>query len=226
MADGEPYFVGKDVATILGYERSTKAIRDHVDEEDVDEIPIQDSIGRMQNTPIINESGLYSLILSSKMPNAKKFKRWVTAEVLPTIRRSGSYGKPLTAAEQIRLIAQGNVELSQKVQNVEKRIDDLEHDMPLYGCEIDEIKVHINRKGINVLGGKQSAAYRDASIRSSVYSDMYRQLKREYGAVSSYKSIKRKYISEAHGFIDRYVLPRTLKEQIENINMQINFKEE
>ena len=90
--DGEPWFVGKDVAQVLGYERATKAVSDRVDEEDRDEIPIQDSIGRMQNTPIINESGLYSLILSSKLPTAKRFKRWVTSEVLPAIRKTGSYG--------------------------------------------------------------------------------------------------------------------------------------
>lgn len=97
----EPYFVGKDVAEILGYERATKAIRDHVDKEDVDEIPIQDSIGRMQNTPIINESGLYSLILSSKLPNAKKFKHWVTSEVLPSIRKHGAYMTPDTLEQAI-----------------------------------------------------------------------------------------------------------------------------
>lgn len=89
LINGEPYFVGKDVAEILGYERPTKAVSDHVDPEDIDAVPIQDSIGRVQNTPIINESGLYSLILSSKMPNARKFKRWVTAEVLPAIRKHG-----------------------------------------------------------------------------------------------------------------------------------------
>ena len=91
LIGAEPYFVGKDVAEILRYERTTKAIRDHVDEDDIREVPIQDSIGRMQNTPIINESGLYSLIMSSKMPNARKFKRWVTSEVLPSIRRHGMY---------------------------------------------------------------------------------------------------------------------------------------
>ena len=89
--DGQPWFVGKDVAFALGYERATKAIQDHVDEEDKDGIPIRDSIGRQQNTPVINESGLYSLILSSKLPKAKKFKRWVTSEVLPSIRRHGAY---------------------------------------------------------------------------------------------------------------------------------------
>ena len=92
--DGEAWLVGKDVAEILGYERPTKAVTDHVDSEDRDVVPIQDSIGRMQNTPIINESGLYSLIISSKLPQAKKFKRWVTAEVLPSIRKHGAYMTP------------------------------------------------------------------------------------------------------------------------------------
>lgn len=89
--NGNPWLVGKDVAAALGYERPTKAIQDHVDEEDRDVIPIQDSIDRMQNTPIINESGLYSLVLSSKLPEAKKFKRWVTSEVLPSIRKHRAY---------------------------------------------------------------------------------------------------------------------------------------
>lgn len=92
--DGEAWLVGKDVAEILGYERPTKAVTDHVDSEDRDVVPIQDSIGRMQNTPIINESGLYSLIISSKLPQAKNFKRWVTAEVLPSIRKHGAYMTP------------------------------------------------------------------------------------------------------------------------------------
>ena len=92
--DGEPWFVGKDVAEALGYERPTKAIQDHVDTEDKDEVPIQDSIGRMQNTPIINESGLYSLVLSSKLPSAKQFKRWVTSDILPAIRKYGGFLTP------------------------------------------------------------------------------------------------------------------------------------
>lgn len=89
--NGEPWFVGKDIAECLAYSRSTKAVSDHVDEEDIDGIPIQDSIGRMQNTPIINESGVYSLILSSKLESAKKFKKWVTSEVLPSLRKTGTY---------------------------------------------------------------------------------------------------------------------------------------
>jgi len=91
LTEGEPWFIGKDVADILGYSRTAKAIQDHVEDEDKDAVPIQDSIGRKQATPIINESGLYSLILSSKLPAAKEFKHWVTHEVLPSIRKTGIY---------------------------------------------------------------------------------------------------------------------------------------
>ncbi|GAA0041706.1 phage antirepressor KilAC domain-containing protein [Lactobacillus amylovorus subsp. animalium] len=90
--DDEPYFVGKDVASILGYSNSRKALKDHVDEEDKNTVTIRDGITRGNpNQTVINESGLYSLILSSKMPNAKRFKHWVTSEVLPAIRKHGAY---------------------------------------------------------------------------------------------------------------------------------------
>lgn len=88
--DNEPYFVGKDIADILGYQRADNAIRNHVDEEDKLTHRFSAS-GQNRNMTIINESGLYSLILSSKLPQAKEFKRWVTSEVLPTIRKNGMY---------------------------------------------------------------------------------------------------------------------------------------
>nr|DAI05474.1 MAG TPA: hypothetical protein [Herelleviridae sp.] len=171
----------------------------------------------------IPESLFYRLGMKANNAVADKFQNWLAMEVIPSIRKTGHYGKPMTIPEQIQLLAKGNVELSEKIEQVDKRIDTLEQDMPLYGCEIDEVKSHINRKGVEVLGGKQSESYHDASIRGSVYSDMYRQLKREYGAVSSYKSIKRKYIADVHDFIDCYTLPRILEEQIINTNAQMSF---
>lgn len=89
--NNEPWFVGKDVAEILEYKESNKAINRHVDEDDRMKHPITDNLGRKQETYLINESGLYSLIFSSKMEKAKEFKRWVTSEVLPAIRRDGGY---------------------------------------------------------------------------------------------------------------------------------------
>lgn len=92
MVNGEPYFVGKDIAEILGYSNSRKALLDHVDEDDkTDGVTIRDSIGREQTPVLINESGLYSLILRSQLPSAKRFKRWVTSEVLPAIRKHGVF---------------------------------------------------------------------------------------------------------------------------------------
>ena len=129
--------------------------------------------------------------------------------------------KPLTTAEQIKLIAQGNMELGERVDKVEDKLSNLENDTPLYGCEIDEVQKHVRKKGVEVLGGKGSEAYRDGSVRSQVYSDIYNQLKREYGCVSSYKSIKRKYIDAVHVFIDRYEPPTALSEQIRDCNAQV-----
>lgn len=221
VIDGEPWFVGKDVAEALGYERPTDTVRKRVDDEDRGISKMETPSGKQEMT-IINESGLYTLVLGSKLDSAKRFKRWVTSEVLPAIRKTGSYNKPMTEAEQIRLLAKGATELYERVDKVETKIETLENDMPLYGCEIEEVSQHVRRKAVSVLGGKDSEAYNDGSIRSLVFSDIYTQLKREYGLVTSYKSIKRKYLADVHEFIDSYELPRALEEQINDANAQIS----
>jgi anti-repressor protein len=117
----EPFFVGKDVAEILGYSNPQKAIRDHVDSED----KTQNDSFTVNGTAIIliNESGLYSLILKSKLSNAKKFKRWVTSEVLPSIRKTGSYSNvPQSFAQALRLAA----DLEEKNQLLEQQIAEYE----------------------------------------------------------------------------------------------------
>lgn len=121
LVNDEPYFVGKDVASVLGYSNTPKAIRDHVDEED----KTQNESFTVNGTALmlINESGLYSLILKSKLPNAKKFKRWVTSEVLPTIRKTGSYTNvPQSFAQALRLAA----DLEEKNQLLEQQIAEYE----------------------------------------------------------------------------------------------------
>ena len=109
---GETFFVGKDVAKALGYNNTRQALQNHVDKEDRrDGVTIRDSIGRNQMAVVINESGLYALIMASKLPSAKAFKRWVTSEVLPQIRKTGGYiptkdartGEPLSEKQIIRL---------------------------------------------------------------------------------------------------------------------------
>ena len=215
--DGKTYFVGNDVAKALGYSETAKAIRTHC--KGVSEMDIPTN-GGVQTMKMITEGDIYRLVIKSQLPQAEKFESWVFDNVLPSIRKTGSYAVPMTTGEQIQLLAQGNVELNQRVDKVEDKVRSLEDDMPLYGCEIDEVQKHVRRKGVDVLGGKNSEAYHDGSIRSKVYSDIYSQLKREYGCVSSYKSIKRKYISDIHEFIDCYELPTILEEMITDLNAQ------
>lgn len=103
--DGEPWFVGKDVAEALGYTKSRNALAVHVDAEDKKDALIQGPLGGTQTMTIINESGLYSLILSSKLPTAKEFKRWITSEVLPSIRKSGGYNADATMQSVVQTLA-------------------------------------------------------------------------------------------------------------------------
>lgn len=126
--DDEPYFLGKDVASILGYSNTRDALNKHVDSEDKNTVAIHDGITRGNpNQVVINESGLYSLILSSKMPNAKKFKHWVTSEVLPAIRKHGAYMTDEKAFDVVNnkdglasLLQQAADQLRQKDIQIEK----------------------------------------------------------------------------------------------------------
>ncbi len=102
--DGEPWFVGKDVATALGYERTADAIRQHVEAEDKGVGEIQ-TPGGIQNMTIISESGLYALIFGSKLESAKRFKHWVTSEVLPTIRKTGGYQMQVPQGKELLALA-------------------------------------------------------------------------------------------------------------------------
>ena len=102
--DGEPWFVGKDIANALDYKNSTVALQDNVDAEDKGVTKVS-TLGGMQEMTIINESGLYSMVFGSRLPNAKKFKHWVTSEVLPTIRKTGGYNLPQTYSEALRALA-------------------------------------------------------------------------------------------------------------------------
>lgn len=178
--------------------------------------------GGMQKMIFISEANLYKTIFQSRKESAERFTDWVTGEVLPSIRKTGGYGMPKTTGGQIQLLAQGYTELERAVNSIKEDMTELKDNTPLYGYEIDEVKQHVNRKGVIVLGGKDSEAYKNGSIRSSVYSDIYKQLKREFGCVTTYKSIRRKYIDNVHKFIDDYVLPMALAEQVNAANAQIS----
>jgi len=228
--DNEPMFCLADVCKALEISNVSQ-LKTRLKEDGVitNEVGVQTGV-KADGTPaiqkvrmnFINESNLYKTIFQSRKESAERFTDWVTGEVLPSIRKTGSYGMPKTTGGQIQLLAQGYTELEQAVNSIKEDMTELKDNTPLYGCEIDEVKQHVNRKGVIVLGGKDSEAYKNGSIRSSVYSDIYKQLKREFGCVTTYKSIRRKYIDNVHKFIDDYALPMALAEQVKEANAQIS----
>lgn len=232
----EPWFIGKDVCATLGYARPDNAVTDRVDEEDriyVDSKTrpeIKDKIDYRELGQrggwLINESGLYAVIFGSQLESAKAFKKWVTSKVLPSIRKTGGYGVPQTIPEQIQLLAQGNVELNQRVDEVNTKVNGIKEELetfklelPLFPEDADEVRRELNKKVVSYLGGKDSSAYHDRSIQRKAFIDAYRELKRNFD-VSSYKSIKRNQKARALQVIEAYKPPVVLLDQIEQANAQ------
>lgn len=176
VINNEPWFVGKDVAEVLGYAKARNAIAQHVDEDDALKQGITDSLGRRQETTFINESGLYSLILSSKLPSAKKFKRWVTSEVLPALRKTGQYQvKELSGQE---LMAKALIEAQSVLAAKDKVIEEMKpkasyYDVILnckgllatsviakdYGWSAIRLNEYLHKKGIQFKQGKTWLLY-------------------------------------------------------------------
>ena len=195
VINAEPWFVGKDIAEVLGYSNSRKAILDHVDDEDkIDGVTIRDSIGRDQAAVVINESGLYALIFGSKMASAKRFKHWVTSEVLPQIRKNGSYQKRLTPEEMMR------IQLGM-VDDHENRIEHLENTMTIdYGRQ-QELKKSVNRRVIEVLGGKKAPVYKEMSKK--VFTECNRDIQ-DYFRVNSRNNIPVLQFEAAISYVDAW----------------------
>ena len=221
VVNDEPMFCLADICKALELTQPSK-VKERLNEKGVRSIPTLTKGGE-QKLLYINESNLYKAIFQSRKESAERFTEWVTSEVLPSIRKTGGYGVPKTTGGQIQLLAQGYTELEQKVNDIKDDVSELKENVPLYSCDIDEIQQHVKRRVVNILGGKQSEAYRDNSIRHKTFSDIWTQLKREYGCVSTYKSIKRKYIDDVHEFIDCYVVPKYLDELIQDANAQQSF---
>lgn len=143
--DGEPYFVGKDVAEILGYKKTANAINKHVDDEDKGVTKLG-TPGGVQDVTIINESGLYSLIFSSKLESAKRFKRWVTSEVLPTLRKTGTYQVPDNPMDALKLMFQAQEETKEEINSVKADVIDLKENQKLDTGEYNLVTRTVNQR--------------------------------------------------------------------------------
>lgn len=215
VVNGEPVFCLADVCRALELSNS-RVVADRLDEDERCKLDLP----RQGETWFVTESGLYAVILRSDKSNAKKFRKWVTSEVLPSIRKTGAYSRPLTTAEQIKLLAQGNTELGQRIEDVEKRIDTFETELPLLAVDCDRITSAVKARGTHFLGGFQSNAYHDKSLRQRTYSDIHREVKRQFG-VSTYKAIRRSQCDRAVSFISSYEIPFVLQDEIRDCNAQI-----
>ena len=191
--DNEPWFVGKDVATALGYKNTADAIGKHVDVDDklLSQIAIA---GQRRDVAVINESGVYALIFGSKLESAKRFKHWVTAEVLPSIRKTGSYQKPMSIAEQIQLLALGN-------QNHAERIEKLENTMTIDYGQQKYIGDLVSSIVIAHLGGKESNAYKE--IGKKVFAECNRDIK-TYFDVNARNNIPKLRFAEATEYVKNW----------------------
>ncbi len=234
MIDGEPWFCGKDVAGNLGYVNEKNAVKRHCDDGEVLKQTLGVQTGmKKDGTPammdvemfFVNESGLYSLIFGSKLESAKKFKKWVTSEVLPQLRKTGSYGTsklPQTPMELLELHYEAIKQVDSKVNTLEERFNDFEQSLPLLPEDADDVSKEVKKRVVEVLGGKDSNAYHDKSLSQKVFMDAYRNLKGNFD-VSSYKAIKRSRKDVAVQIAREYKPPLYLLEQIQAENAQMRF---
>ena len=170
----------------------------------------------------ITEEQLYDLMLEMKTDKVKPFRKWVTSEVLPSIRKTGTYStgqKPTSAMEELRLHYKALEEHSQEIQEVRAEVADLKDNMPLFNIECKEIQSLVKKKGTSVLGGYKSNAYNDNSLRGKVYSDIQKQLRREFG-VEKYEAIKRSQFDIAKQIVNEYKAPIVLIQEINALNSQ------
>ncbi len=214
--DNEIWFVGKDVAEILSYTNTRDALAKRVDEEDKrDGVAICDPIGREQKPVLINESGLYSLILSSKMPNARKFKRWVTSEVLPALRKTGHYEIENYSPEMQAILMH-----DKKLVKMDERVTTLENTMTLNYSQQQALGEAVNYVVIDALGGKESDAYKE--IGKKVFSECNRDLKR-YFHVNARSNVPKKRFEEAVEYVQCWQPCTNTQIAIKEHNSQMRF---
>ncbi len=220
IVNDEPMFCLADICKALELSQPSK-VKERLLEKGVRSIPTLTN-GGTQNLLYVNEANLYKTIFQSRKEPAERFTDWVTSEVLPSIRKTGQYTKPMTLPEQIQVLAQGTLDNTERINKVEQDLKEFKNDMPLLGIECQKITWAKNHKVVPLLGGKESEAYKNKSLRTKIYKDIDKQLRREFG-VNSYKAIKRSQCDLAIDIINRYELPFVLKEEIENTNAQLSF---
>ncbi|HCW3603696.1 TPA: ORF6C domain-containing protein [Staphylococcus aureus] len=214
---GEPYFVGSDIAKILGYQKPQNAIATHVDSEDKTTTLIQGTGSNYKsNAVIINESGLYSLIFSSKLENAKRFKRWVTSEVLPTLRKTGAYQVPSDPMQALRLMFEATEETKQEIKNVKDDVIDLKENQKLDAGDYNFLTRTINQRVAHI---QRLHAITNQRQRSELFRDINSEVKKMTGA-SSRTNVRQKHFDDVIEMIANWFPSQATLYRIKQIEMK------
>lgn len=213
--DGEPYFIGKDVADILGYANGRDALSKHVDAEDKLTSQIA-TAGQNRNVTIINESGLYSLIFSSKLENVKRFKRWVTSEVLPTLRKTGAYQVPSDPMQALRLMFEATEETKQEIKNVKDDVIDLKENQKLDAGDYNFLTRTINQRVAHI---QRLHAITNQKQRSELFRDINSEVKKMTGA-SSRTNVRQKHFDDVIEMIANWFPSQATLYRIKQIEMK------
>lgn len=195
--NGEPWFVLKDVCAVLGISNH-KMTAHRLDADEVSLTDLTDSMGRQQETTVINESGLYNVILRSDKPEAKPFRKWVTSEVLPSIRKTGGYRMPKLSKEMQALFL-----LDDRTQKQEARLTALENTMTVDYSQQQTLKKAVGRVVVEALGGKSAPAYNDPHVRGKLFSECNRDVQ-DWFRVNSVCNVPRKDFTQAVEYIQRW----------------------
>lgn len=193
--DNEPWFVAKDVADILGYQNGSRDINRHVDEDDKLTSQVA-TAGQMRNQTVINESGLYSLILSSKLPQAKEFKRWVTSEVLPAIRKQGGFIREDLDEDAFIALFTGQKKLREQQATMLEDIDYLKSEQPIHPSYAQSLLKKRKARVVACLGGIDSPAYADKIFAQSVFRQAEIDFKDHFN-ISRYDLLPKKHADAA-----------------------------
>lgn len=193
--DNEPWFVAKDVADILGYQNGSRDINRHVDEDDKLTSQVA-TAGQMRNQTVINESGLYSLILSSKLPQAKEFKRWVTSEVLPAIRKQGGFIREDLDEDAFIALFTGQKKLREQQATMLEDIDYLKSEQPIHPSYAQSLLKKRKARVVACLGGIDSPAYADKIFAQSVFRQAEIDFKDHFN-ISRYDLLPKKFAEAA-----------------------------
>ncbi len=217
--DGEPYFIGKDIADILGYANGRDALSKHVDEDDKKVLTSRNTT--LENLPnrgltAVNESGLYSLIFSSKLESAKRFKRWVTSEVLPTLRKTGAYQVPSDPMQALRLMFEATEETKQEIKNVKDDVIDLKENQKLDAGDYNFLTRTINQRVAHI---QRLHAITNQKQRSELFRDINSEVKKMTGA-SSRTNVRQKHFDDVIEMIANWFPSQATLYRIKQIEMK------